>query len=272
MKKAKARRPPVPTGKQKLFVENYLVSMNGSEAVLAAGSQTKFPGSLANVLLSKPHIREAIDQGIADRVDRLHINQDFVLLKLAEIVQSSIGDYLHFGPDGVKLRNMDEIPPEKIALIRELNEGEDKNIRLTLFDKLAALDKLARHLGMFERHRQRQTRQNELTRRILNEVREKTLDPAEAALTLEAEGYPIPESLRLLLAKAEPEPFNDDTGAYATISPEEMAERAKKRMEAAEAQRTDFVQERAEEVRQMKEEMGGGSFQPEKVSDGKKDS
>lgn len=268
----KSRKPVLLTGRQKLFVEHYLVSMNGAEAVRAAGYKTTNPRCTASDLLSKPHIQEAIDKGISARVARLHITQDFVLLKLVEIVQSNIGDYLYFGKEGVKLRNMDEIPPEKIALIKELTEGENKNVKIVLPDKISALDKLARHLGMFERNRLRQTRQSDLTRQILNDVREKKIDPTDAALTLEAEGYPLPESLRLLLAKAEPEPPSDDNGAYATISPEEMAERAKKRMEAAERERTGFVPERAEQVRQMKEEMGGGSFQPETVKDGEKDS
>lgn len=272
VKKTPKSRKPIPTGRQKLFVEHYLISMNGADAVRAAGYQTRNPRCTASELLSKPHIQEAIDKGIADRVARLHITQDYVLLKLAEIAQSNIGDYLHFDHNGVRLRDMDEIPPEKIALIKELTEGEDKNVKLVLHDKISALDKLARHLGMFERHRQRQTRQSDFTRQILTNVRDKKIDPTEAALTLEAEGYPLPESLRLLLAKAEPEPPSDDNGAYATISPEEMAERAKARMEAAEAQRTGFVPERAEQVRQMKDEMGGGSFQPERVSDGEKDS
>lgn len=273
MKKTpKPRKPALLTGRQKLFVENYLVTMNGAEAVRAAGYQTKNPRCTASELLSKPHIQEAIDKGISARVARLHITQDYVLLKLAEIAQANIGDYLHFGKDGVKLRDMDEIPPEKIALIKELTEGEEKNIKLVLHDKISALDKLARHLGMFERHRLRQTRQSDFTRQILTDVRDKLIDPTDAALTLEAEGYPLPDSLRLLLAKAEPEPPTDDNGAYATISPEEMARRAKERMEAAEAQRTGFVPERAEEVRRMKKEMGGGSFQPERVSNDEKDS
>ena len=272
VKKASKSRSALLTGRQKLFVENYLISMNGAEAVRAAGYQTKNPRCTASELLSKPHIQEAIDKGIAERVARLHITQDFVLLKLAEIAQSNIGDYLVFDQRGVKLRDMSEIPPEKIALIKEINEGEEKNVKLVLHDKISALDKLARHLGMFERHRQRQTRQSDFTRQILTEVRDKKIDPTEAALTLEAEGYPLPESLRLLLAKAEPEMPSEDTGAYATITPEEMAQRAKERMEAAEKQRTGFVPERAEEVRQMKEEMGGGSFQPERVSNDEKDS
>lgn len=272
VKKASKSRSALLTGRQKLFVENYLISMNGAEAVRAAGYQTKNPRCTASELLSKPHIQEAIDKGIAERVARLHITQDFVLLKLAEIAQSNIGDYLVFDQRGVKLRDMSEIPPEKIALIKEITEGEEKNVKLVLHDKISALDKLARHLGMFERHRQRQTRQSDFTRQILTDVRDKKIDPTEAALTLEAEGYPLPESLRLLLAKAEPETPSEDTGAYATISPEEMAERAKARMEAVEAQRTGFVAARAEEVRQIKEEMGGGSFQPERVSNGEKDS
>lgn len=265
----KSGRAASMTRQQALFVENYLITMNGADAVRAAGYKTKDPRNTASVLLSKPQIKEALDKGMAERVSRLRINQDYVLLKLVEIVESNIGDYLEFKGRSVKLRDMAELSRDKLGLIKEVAETE-AGVKISLPDKIAALDKLARHLGMFERHRQSRKRPDNITRDVLGQLLEKKISPVEAALKLEAEGLPLPESLRLLLAKAEPEPPADDNGAYAVIPPEEMAERARQRREAAARQQQDFVKTRAEEVAELKAEMGGGSFQPQAADDGEK--
>ena len=225
-KQGMPRRISALTRQQAMFVEHYLISMNGADAVRAAGYKTKDPRNTASVLLSKPQIQEALDKGMAERVSRLRINQDYVLLKLVEIVEANIGDYLDFKGRSVMLRDVAELSRDKLGLIKEVAETE-AGLKISLPDKIAALDKLARHLGMFERHRQSRKRPDDITRDVLGQLLEKKISPVEAALKLEAEGLPLPESLRLLLAKAEPEPPADDNGAYAVISPEEMAARAK---------------------------------------------
>jgi len=259
------------TRQQGVFVEHYLISMNGTDAVRAAGYKTKDPRNTASVLLSNPKIQAAIDKGMAERVSRLRINQDYVVLKLVDIIESNIGDFMDFGGHNVRLRKMEDIPREKVALIKEISETET-GFKISLPDKIAALDKLARHMGMFERHRQSQKRPDDITRDVLEQLLEKQISPVDAALKLEAEGLPLPESLRLLLAKAEPEPPATDDGAYSVIPPEEMAERARQRREEAARQQEVFVKTRAAEVEELKAEMGGGSFQPQADSDGEKHS
>lgn len=253
---------------QSLFVEHYLVTMNGAEAVRLAGYKTKNPRNTASELLSNPRIQEAIAAGMEARVARLHIDQNYVLLKLAEIVDANVGDYMDFHGQSVSLRNMSELPREKLGLIKDVVQTEN-GVRITLPDKLAALDKLARHVGMFERHRQSRKRPDDITREVLEQLLQKSITPVEAALRLDAEGLPLPESVRLLLAKVEPEPQSTDDGAYATISPEEMALRAKQRREEVEGQQT-FVRQRKEEVDALKAEMGGGAFQPQEDDNGQK--
>lgn len=257
------------TRQQAVFVENYLVTMNGAESVRAAGYKTKDPRNTASLLLSKPHIQEAVDKGMAERVSRLRINQDYVLLKLVDIIESNIGDYLEFKGRSVKLRDMEALPKEKLALIKEVAETE-AGVKISLPDKIAALDKLARHLGMFERHRQSRKRPDDITRDVLADLLAKNISPVDAALTLEAEGLPLPESLRLLLAKAEPDPPATDDGAYSVIPPEEMAERARRRDAEIKYQES-FVRERMAGVKELKDEVGGGSFHAQKVEDGIED-
>ncbi len=257
------------TRQQGVFVEHYLISMNGTDAVRAAGYKTKDPRNTASVLLSNPKIQAAIDKGMAERVSRLRINQDYVVLKLVDIIESNIGDFMDFGGHNVRLRKMEDIPREKVALIKEISETET-GFKISLPDKIAALDKLARHMGMFERHRQSQKRPDDITRDVLEQLLEKQISPVDAALKLEAEGLPLPESLRLLLAKAEPEPPATDDGAYSVIPPVEMAERARRRDAEIKCQEN-VVRERMAGVKELKDEVGGGSFQAQKAENGTED-
>ena len=106
------------TAKQDRFVEEYLVDLNATQAALRAGYSEKTARSIGAENLSKPDIEKAIADALETRRLRTEITQDRVLEELARI-------------------GFAVIPEEAVRVA----------------DKLAALDKLAKHLGMFtERH------------------------------------------------------------------------------------------------------------------------
>ena len=72
-------------------------------------------------LLCDPRIHEAIDRAMAERTKRLHINQDMILQELMGILRANISDFLVFGPDGVVLKDIKDIPPEKLAALKEVS-------------------------------------------------------------------------------------------------------------------------------------------------------
>lgn len=251
------------TPKMALFVQNYLVSTNAAQAALAAGYSPKTAAAMGRKLLAKPVIDDAIQQAMNERAERLHINQDMVLLELMAVVKASIGDYLTFGPAGVVFRDMAGIAPEKIALIKEISQGK-AGIRLALPDKLEALEKLARHLGMYEKSGLAKRRQREFTKETLAKFRNREITAMEAAIDFDMAGIPLPDSLRAALARLEPEPQSADSGEYAVISPEEMAARAARRHSEIAGQR-EFVAGREAEVAELKEAMGPGSYAAQKL-------
>ncbi len=107
------------TAKQDRFVEEYLVDLNATQAALRAGYSEKTARSIGAENLSKPDIEKAIADALEARRLRTEITQDRVLEELAAIA---------FAP---------------LPEVREVK----------MSDRLVALDKLARHLGMFtERH------------------------------------------------------------------------------------------------------------------------
>lgn len=260
-KRKKAKLTP----KMALFVQNYLVSTNAAQAALAAGYSPKTAAAMGRKLLSKPIIDDAIQRAMNERVERLHINQDMVLLELMAVVRSNIGDYLTFGPTGIVFKNMDEIPPEKVALIKEISHGK-AGIKIALPDKLDALEKLARHLGMYEKSGLAKKRQRDFTKETLAKFRNREITAMEAAIDFDMEGIPIPDSVRTALARMEPEPQTTDTGEYSVISPEEMAAKAARRQSEI-ADQKEFVAGRKAEVADLKEAMGPGSYAMQKLSE-----
>jgi phage terminase small subunit len=100
----------------------------------------------------------------AERCQRLQLTADDVLEELAHIGRSDLGHVLDFTGDDLRLRPVREIP---VAVRRTISSvkvrrrvqgcGEDaRAVEVTefkLWDKIAALDKIGKHLGLFiDRH------------------------------------------------------------------------------------------------------------------------
>lgn len=100
------------TAKQKIFINEYLLSMNATQSAIKAGYSARSAYSTGQRLLNKAEIKGAIDTAMNERLDRLNITIDKVLTELAEIA------------------------------FQELNSSN-------VFAKLKALELLGKHLGMF---------------------------------------------------------------------------------------------------------------------------
>ena len=67
------------TQKQKLFIGEYVVSLNASQAALRAGYSKKTARAIGIENLTKPAIREAIDNALAERAKRTELRADEVI-------------------------------------------------------------------------------------------------------------------------------------------------------------------------------------------------
>ena len=105
------------TKKQKLFVEEYLIDLNATQAAIRAGYSPETAGSIGNENLKKPEIRARIDKAMANRSKRTGVNADRVVQELVKIKT--------FGEDGLE---------------REIK----------MADKIKALELLGKHMGMFK--------------------------------------------------------------------------------------------------------------------------
>ena len=142
------------TPKQKLFVDEYLIDLNATQAAIRAGYSPNNADKIGSELLGKTRVSDAISKAMAERSRRTGINQDRILMELAKIalvnpanVSISMRPLFlialvtgRHGSCGSRLRSS--------AYPTKRGEGIEREIKF--YDKTKALDLAGRHLGMFK--------------------------------------------------------------------------------------------------------------------------
>lgn len=142
--------------KQKIFCDEYLVSLNATDAAIKAGYSKKTAQVIAYENLKKPYIKEYIEKRKKEREDRTEITQDRVLKEIARI--AFLDPRKFFDNDG-KLKKITELDDDTAAAlagfdISSLMKGNKEDAileftkKLKYVDKKGALELLCRHLGM----------------------------------------------------------------------------------------------------------------------------
>ena len=68
------------TKKQQLFVDEYLIDLNATQAAIRAGYSVESARDIGCENLTKPNIQQAIAEKMAERSKRTGVNQDRVVL------------------------------------------------------------------------------------------------------------------------------------------------------------------------------------------------
>lgn len=141
------------TKKQKLFVEEYLIDLNATQAAIRAGYSPDTANEQGSQNLAKLSIRNEIDKALAERSRRTGINQDRVLMELARIALLNPANVVDF--DEATIREdatVDDLAAVASVKVKRFptKEGEGIEREIKFYDKNKALDALGRHLGMFQ--------------------------------------------------------------------------------------------------------------------------
>lgn len=75
------------TIKQSLFVKEYIIDFNASQAAIRAGYSKKTAGAIGHENLNKPDIQAAITGAITARAKRTEITADYVLSSLQNVAE-----------------------------------------------------------------------------------------------------------------------------------------------------------------------------------------
>lgn len=138
------------TPRQERFVAEYLVDLNATQAALRAG-YSKQSARSAHRLLQLSKVAAAIRTAQAKRARRLEISAERVLAEYAKIAFANMADFATFGPDGLRLKHVSDLAPDQTAAVAEVTESKTQyggTVRFKLHDKLAALNAIARHIGL----------------------------------------------------------------------------------------------------------------------------
>lgn len=152
-------------GKQQRFVEEYLIDLNATAAYQRAGYKARGNAAEANAsrLLRNAKVAAAIQAAMAQRGERVQVNQDRVLQEIAVLSFSNIWHYTLDAQGYVALAA--DAPPEAIHAVSSIKRkvvsrhiGDDLETtyetEIKLWDKPAALRMAGLHLGMFVEKRE----------------------------------------------------------------------------------------------------------------------
>jgi len=140
------------TPQQRLFVHEYLIDLNGKQAAIRAGYSEKTAESQASRLLRKVKVKDSIEKALEKRTAKLDITAERVLQEFAKIGFSNMQDFAEWSPGGITLKDSLKLTPEQAACVAEISETTTQfggSVRFKLHDKIAALEKLGRHLKLF---------------------------------------------------------------------------------------------------------------------------
>jgi phage terminase small subunit len=148
------------TPKQEMFVAEYLIDLNATQAAKRAGYSEKTAEQYGHQLLKKTLVADAIAEAQAKRAGRTEITQDRVLAELAKLGFYDIRKAVRWGgipevaQDGGHIYPVEMVPSEDLddetaAAISEVSLTAG-GVKIKMHDKLAALEKMGKHLGMFQ--------------------------------------------------------------------------------------------------------------------------
>ena len=148
------------TDKQSAFIDQYLVDYNAKQAAIRAGYAEKQSASMASQLLDKPHIQAELSKRQTKIARKLGVTAERVLEELGRVAFSDIRDLFDDAGNLKPLSDLDkdtaatvagvQVTSKKGKLKKNGKPSMQYTHRVRQWDKMAALEKLAKHLGMYK--------------------------------------------------------------------------------------------------------------------------
>ena len=152
--------------KQQRFVDEYLIDLNATQAAIRAGYSARTAAEMGYENLRKPQIVTAIAEARKSQQTRTLITADRVLLEVARL---SFYDPRRFFRDDGSPLGIHELDDDTAAALAGMDvieqfegSGQDRQFvgylkKYKLTDKGANLERLMKHLGLYERDNEQKT-------------------------------------------------------------------------------------------------------------------
>src|SRR6516165_124399 len=146
--------------RQLAFCREYLIDLNATQAAIRAGYKPKTANKTGPRLLVRVGIQLEIQRLMNERAARLEIKADNVLREIATMAFGHLGLLFDFSGPEYKLLPANQVSPDAKKLLQSIKvkrrvegKGQDAQeveiVELKIHDRLAALEKLGRHLKLF---------------------------------------------------------------------------------------------------------------------------
>jgi phage terminase small subunit len=148
------------TEREKAFVDHWLITLNGTQAIMETNKNVKrkdVAAAMAVEYLRKPKVQEYIRRKRVKLAKKVKTSQEEVLLGLINLAAINIKEICEWEGKGDNFRLVikpsQDLSPHQADAIQEITETVFPNgtvrFKVKLFDKVKAREALARHLGMF---------------------------------------------------------------------------------------------------------------------------
>lgn len=142
------------TPREAMFVREYLVDLNATQAAIRAGYSKRSARDIAAELLGKDRVKRAVHLALDARARRTQISADRALVEAARIAFCSVDDFAIDECGNVAVK--EGRTPGAMAAVarikrktRTITRGDETEVihevELALWDKNAALEKVLRH-------------------------------------------------------------------------------------------------------------------------------
>ena len=142
--------------KQRRFVAEYLVDLNGTQAAIRAGYSARTAESQASTLLRNPKVRTAVSEGKAKQLAKADVTAQRVLNEIARL---SFSDARKLFDESGNLKPLHELTDDEAAAIASVEivvqpkrgaEDRDPDTihKIKVWDKTRSLEMLAKHFGL----------------------------------------------------------------------------------------------------------------------------
>ena len=148
------------TNKQILFCQEYVVDLNATAAAIRAGYSKKSAKVIGSENLTKPDIKDKIEELMLDKRIYSNLSEDLILKELQSLGFYSIKTFVN---EDNTIKNLSDLSVDQLrpvvgikvkvttTRIGEDVTATDVTTELKLADKRATLIDLGRHLGIFDK-------------------------------------------------------------------------------------------------------------------------
>ena len=139
------------TPRQATFVRHYLIDRNGKQAAIRAGYSVRTAEVQASILLRYPKVAAAVAELGKEQADKLEITSEAVLLQVSRMAFVDVRRLVDATGKPIPLHLL---PADATAATQDVvikNDGGVQTYKVRLCDRNSAVDKLMRHLGLYEK-------------------------------------------------------------------------------------------------------------------------